>query len=201
MSIEIEVKFRVADRNDLIERVVAIGAERISEIVQTDTYYSHPARDFAVTDEALRLRTGGGQTDLTFKGPKRGGPTKTREEIEVVLAGTPGSEEQMTRLLSRLGFRPLITIAKSRVLFQVTMNGKRMQVAVDEVQSLGSFAEVETIAQTDAEVPDAQRVVLDLSRALRLTDVEPRSYLRMALERHDRGPAVTVTRPNSAGTT
>ncbi|MBV8267850.1 MAG: hypothetical protein JO252_16105, partial [Planctomycetaceae bacterium] len=50
---------------------------------------------------------------------------------------------------------------------------------------------VEAIAEDEADLPAAQGAVLDLADVLGLTDVEPRSYLRMALEQRpaDRPPA------------
>ena len=47
---------------------------------------------------------------------------------------------------------------------------------------LGTFVEVETIADGEADVPAAQRTVIDIAASLGLTDLEPKSYLRMALE-------------------
>src|SRR5262249_3993479 len=86
MSIEIEVKYRVSDHKGVSDRLSRLGGESVSSFVQTDTYYAHPARDFAQTDEALRLGSDDHGNRLTYKGPKWGGPTKTREEIEVPVA-------------------------------------------------------------------------------------------------------------------
>ena len=43
--------------------------------------------------------------------------------------------------------------------------------------------EVETLARDSEDLPAAQHAVLECARALGLGDVEPRSYLRMTLER------------------
>jgi adenylate cyclase, class 2 len=185
MSVEIEIKYRLADRGDALARVLSLGATQVSESSQADTYFSHPARDFRRTDEALRLRIDSAGNHLTYKGPKREGPTKTREEIEIPLGAGPECEQRVTQLLSRLGFQAIITIAKSRSLFQLNARGRPLQVALDEVRDLGAFAEVECIAETEADVPAAQEAVLALARQLNLTAVEPRTYLRMALEQQE----------------
>src|SRR3954470_9352312 len=103
MGYEVEMKFRGADHAELARRLAGLGAEAGPAIDQEDVYLSHPARDFARTNEALRLRRAGSDNRITYKGPKRGGPTKTREEVEVPLA--PGREtlEQMARVFENLG--------------------------------------------------------------------------------------------------
>ena len=44
-----------------------------------------PCRDFAQTDEALRIRTVGDTSFVTYKGPKLDATTKTRRELELPL--------------------------------------------------------------------------------------------------------------------
>lgn len=54
--IEVEVKAHVSDFKGVKQRLIEIGAERIGEEHQEDTYFNAPHRDFAKTDEALRIR-------------------------------------------------------------------------------------------------------------------------------------------------
>lgn len=183
MSIEIEIKFRVPDPHAVRAQALALGASPAGEARHIDRYFAHPARDFAQTDEALRVRSTQDANHITYKGPKRGGPAKTREELEVAFEAGPEAERTLAQILERLGFRIVLTIAKQRRTHRLLHEGRAMIVALDDVEGLGSFAEVETIAQSEPDVPDAQQAVLDLAHALGLAVVEPRSYLRMALER------------------
>ena len=80
---EVEIKFRAADLEALGRRLLSLGAEPIGTSEQEDLYLAHPSRDFASTDEALRLRRVGDMNRITYKGPKLGGPTKTREETPI----------------------------------------------------------------------------------------------------------------------
>lgn len=187
MSVEIEVKYRVPDLGEVLRRVQEVGAPPAEEAAHVDRYLAHPARDFAQTDEAFRIRSGPGGNRLTYKGPKRGGPTKTREEIEVAFEPGAEGEARMVRLLERLGFRTVLTIAKTRREFHLVREGRPLNVALDQVEGLGSFAEVETLAESEGDVQGAQQAVLRLAGELGLTEVEPRSYLRMALERAANG--------------
>jgi adenylate cyclase class 2 len=60
-----------------------------------------------------------------------------------------------------------------------------MAVSLDLAEGLGAFAEVETLVEAESDLPAAQQAVVAMAKDLGLTEVEPRSYLRMVLE--DRG--------------
>ena len=77
MAFEVEQKFRTSKLSSLRNRLASAGATASGEIEQADTYYSHPQRDFAATDEALRLRRVGDANYFTYKGPKLDATTKT----------------------------------------------------------------------------------------------------------------------------
>lgn len=183
MGIEIELKFRVADHAAIAENLQALGAAAGATVDQVDIYFRHPCRDFAATDEAFRLRGVGPNNHLTYKGPKQGGPTKTREEIELPIGAGSHARDEWLTLLARLGFTAFATIRKTRRSFTHRVGERSVEIALDDAGELGSFVEVESLAEDAAELPLAQAAVLDLARELRLTSVEPRSYLRMVLER------------------
>jgi adenylate cyclase, class 2 len=61
-------------------------------------------------------------------------------------------------------------------------------VALDVAEGLGSFVEVETIVESEADFPDARQAVIKLAGELGLNELEPRSYLRMLLERETGAP-------------
>jgi adenylate cyclase class 2 len=187
MGYEVELKFRVVDRPALLAALQRHGAEAGNAIVQEDHYLAHPVRDYAATDEALRLRREGPYNAVTYKGPKQGGPTKTREELEVFFAPGDRTFDELRRLFERLGFRPVRTIRKTRRLMALRSHDRDMTVALDEVDGLGTFAEVETLAADEADLRPAQAAVLAVVAELGLAEVEPRSYLRMHLERDEAG--------------
>jgi adenylate cyclase, class 2 len=182
MGYEVEVKYRSVDHDQLRSRLEALNAAADSTVVQEDIYLSHPSRDFALTNEALRLRRIGTENRITYKGPRRSGPTKTREEIEIPFAEGDEALGQLSRLFTNLGFQPVATIRKSRTTFHLTEQLHKIEVALDRAEGLGDFAEIETLAATESELPAAQAAVLAVASQLGLTEVEPRSYLRMALE-------------------
>jgi adenylate cyclase, class 2 len=185
MGYEVEVKYRLVEHDQLERRLAERGADREPEITHEDIYLSHPSRDFTASNEAFRIRRIGADNRITYKGPRRSGPTKTREEIEISVASGEVAFNQLLRLFENLGFRPVATVRKSRANFHLNQQGRAVVVALDRAPGLGIFAEIEALAETEAELPAAQAAVLALADDLGLTEVEPRSYLRMLLDRRD----------------
>jgi adenylate cyclase class 2 len=190
MSYEVELKFRVADHAPIEEALRRLGSHAGDVVIQSDAYLAHPARDFAVSGEALRLRCDGPANRITYKGPKHGGPTKTREELEVPLASGAEARACAQSIFARLGFRQVAEIHKRRTPFHLDYQGRPVEVALDSVDQLGAFVEIETIVAEKTGLGDAQQTVLALAKELGLSEPEVRSYLRMFLERlkaeHDR---------------
>ena len=182
MSYEIELKFRTRDHERVAARLEELGAAKRATVHQEDIYLNHPSRDFAATHEAFRLRKVGDWNALTYKGPKRQGPAKTREEIEIPYESGSEAAESMHRMQGLLGFRTVATIRKSRTAYTLVHDDWPVEVALDEAENLGSFVEIEVIAESENAIAKAQAVVLSLAKELHLDDIESRSYLRMSLE-------------------
>ncbi len=182
MGYEVEVKYRSVDHALLEQRLIALGASRTPTVRQVDVYLNHPSRDFAATNEAFRLRTIGDENRITYKGPRRPGPTKTRKEIEIRAADGASAAGQLLELFVLLGFRPVATVRKTRTPFLMSRAGHSLEVTLDRADGLGDFVEIEALAESETDLAAAQSAVLALARELGLTDVEPRSYLRMVLD-------------------
>jgi adenylate cyclase, class 2 len=187
MSYEVEVKYRSVDHDRLRRLLIERGAREGPAEEQVDIYLRHPARDFAQTHEALRLRRIGLDNRITYKGPRFPGPTKTREEIEIPFKEGAESFRDLSRLFENLGFQPVATVRKRRTTFHLSGPPHEIEVTLDHVDGLGDFAEIETIAPDEAALPPAQAAVLALAAQLGLEAVEPRSYLRMILEARQDG--------------
>jgi len=184
---EVENKYRCEDLENLARRLEALGAERAAALDQEDLYFAHPCRDFRITDEAFRLRREGAANELTYKGPKRAGPTKIREEIEVPFESGASGWGRMSALVEALGFRPVARIAKVRSPFRLTWHSQAVSIGLDEVERLGRFVEIETIGAGEVELEAAEAAVVSLAERLGLarSQIERRSYLRMILGESD----------------
>jgi adenylate cyclase class 2 len=180
MLYEVENKFPVEDLESMARRLVAHGARFDEAIEQVDHYFAHPARDFAQTDEALRIRRVGECNLVTYKGPKIDQATKTRYELELPLATGGELARQYVQLLRALGFRSVAEVRKRRRCGRFTWRQWPVEATLDEVEGVGRFVELEI--RTDADtLREAQTSLIALAAELGLTNVERRSYLEMLL--------------------
>lgn len=181
MSFEVEQKFAIANPLALEQALVALGTRHDGPIVQVDTYFNHPTRDFAETDEAFRLRQVGDENCVTYKGPKLDAATKTRREIELPLGHGAEVAKQFAEMVGLLGFRRVAQVRKERRVFLVTWENRQVEVALDEVEGLGSFIELETAA-SEQDLESAKACIASLAKRLELSRSERRSYLELLLE-------------------
>ncbi len=181
-TLEIEVKFTVADRSALERRLLERQAPADAPRQDEDHYFNAPDRDFAQTDEAFRMRRIGQANFVTYKGPKLDRETKTRTEIEVPLAEGDAAATDFARLLTQLGYRPVAIVRKQRQVYHLSEDGFAVEVCLDEVDGLGSFAELEIIAP-HAQLDAAKAVLARLTTEFGLGPSERRSYLQLLLEK------------------
>jgi adenylate cyclase class 2 len=181
MSYEVEQKFWVDHVPGLQQRLVELGA-RTGRIEQhSDTYYNHPCRDFAQTQEALRIRRIDNTPHITYKGTKLPGAVKARRELEWPLHPGDPDGRRTEELWQFLGFRSVATVSKTRQIYEFSGKWSEFTVVIDDVDRLGTFAEIELVVEGEAEIDAARDRILQLASTLGLTRDEPRSYLRMFL--------------------
>ena len=72
--IEVEVKAKIDNFEDMRKKLNNLGAIKTKEEFQEDIYFNSPIVDFAKTDEALRIRTTKQGNEkhifITYKGGK-----------------------------------------------------------------------------------------------------------------------------------
>lgn len=178
--LEIEMKFPVTDFTSIGARLRDWQATGDPPREDRDRYYNAPDRDFAVTDEALRIRSIGDKNFITYKGPKRDAQTKTRTEVEVPLADGPEVANAFGRILTHLGYRPVAVVRKGRRVFHVRRQAFAVEVCLDQVEELGCFVEVEILAAED-QLEAARNVLVEIAKQLGLEKSERRSYLELLL--------------------
>ena len=169
---EVEIKVPAA-LDETRERLRGAGAERVDARRQRDTYYDAPHREFAETDEALRIRR---ETPLssddgpssasddgpsseadesatfTYKGPLIEGASKTRAEHETGV----DDGEALAAALSGLGFEPAETVEKRREFW--SYDG--FTVTLDAVTGLDEYVEIEREVEAEAEVDAAREAAI-----------------------------------------
>lgn len=180
MHYEVEMKFPVADMAAFEARLTSLGATISTPQSEVDVYFAHPARNFAKTDEALRIRRKGTANFVTYKGPKIDAVTKTRHEIDLPLP--PGEETAVswTGMLNALGFVAVGEVRKSRRKAHVDWQGQSVEVSLDQVDRVGTFVELELVVEPE-NVETAKACIMSLAQALGIEGSERRSYLELLL--------------------
>ncbi|MDG2303846.1 MAG: class IV adenylate cyclase [Candidatus Binatia bacterium] len=176
--LEAEIKLQIDEptAEALHTRLATLGASAQPSLDQRDLYFAHPGRDFAQTDEALRLRFDAGGLKVTYKGPKLDPPRKTREEIEFPL----GTELDTARtFLERLGFTTVAGVVKDRTEY-VLDGPPRAVISLDRIDGLGVFCEIEVAT---ASVEQGRTSLEELARRLEVGEHPPiaESYLELLL--------------------
>lgn len=176
-----EVELKVKASHDAVrDRLAALDAEAVDTVVQVDTYYDAPHRDFAATDEALRIRresrTGGDQTTrVTYKGPLVEDASKTRREVETGVE----DGDRLDDIFDALGFSPAAVVEKERERYALG----DYTVTLDSIADLGEFVEIEREA-TESDLDDARDGAIEHLRDLHLDPDEQirTSYLGLLLD-------------------
>jgi adenylate cyclase class 2 len=185
MQLEVEQKHRVEDVAAMVARLEQRGVTVGPPVSQSDQYFAHPSRDFAKTDEALRIRTVGGRSFVTYKGPKLDATTKTRRELELPLEDTDAEGSRFGELLQALEFRPVACVRKHRRSFHLQHCGREVEGALDDVEGVGTFIELE-LQVNDADLEGARATIISLASELTLGESERRSYLELLLLQRER---------------
>jgi len=142
-----------------LDSLRTMRAKLKDELIEKDLYFSIPSSSTLEKGSIIRVREDRNQNDeskiiLSYKSPNalREG-VETREEIEVqVLSDVPS----LIRLLGKLDLKPLVAVNKRRVEYSLTYKGVHFNVTLDNVDTLGSFTEIELISNRK---DDAQKLI------------------------------------------
>jgi len=171
--LEIELKVRVDSLDPIRQNLKDRHAEFRGKQHEHDLYYNAPHRDFGSTDEALRVRYTDGPALVTYKGRKlREYGLKAREELNTAVE----SGEVFEQILDRLGFTKTAEVNKWRENYKLG----NASFALDLVDHLGTFVEIEIMAETDGS--DAASQIQKIAKEMEISG-EPilASYLELLL--------------------
>ncbi|MDL2235230.1 class IV adenylate cyclase [Christensenellaceae bacterium OttesenSCG-928-L17] len=181
--LEIEIKAKADNHAELVKNLLLRGFCKEHTLRERDTYFNGVDRNFKQTDEALRLRSteklasGERHAAITYKGPKIDNVSQTRKEYEVCVGDGP----RMQDLLMALGYAPVLTVQKERAYY----TRGDITACVDEVEGLGSFVELEIVAEESAASDEAVETLFILLEALGISRAActRKSYLEMLLHK------------------
>jgi adenylate cyclase class 2 len=152
--IEIEVKLRIKDVAVLEKKLLEQGYKLIETLRETDTYFDGGINGIKKSGQALRVRrtfncvTGKEQSAITFKGEKIDTVSMARLELETAVENGEVTE----RILCALGFYPVQPIVVK--IRKILRNGD-ICACLDDVQELGTFLELEIMAESEEARPAA----------------------------------------------
>ena len=174
MLYEVESKNRVESIDRIKQILEENNAGYLGVSMQDDMYYNSLIRDYAKTDEALRIRNTGDSAELTYKGPKvKTSGVKAREEYNV----TVSSAADMENILTKTGFFVSRGVKKRREEYSFM----GATVALDIVEGLGHFVEIEIISE------DKDSAAGKIKEIKKFLDIEGESistsYLEMIIEK------------------
>lgn len=170
---EIEIKLRVKDLSEIKKKLEASGCVLSEPISQHDVIYSlggsnKEFQGLKKGDIVIRIRYLKDKAIFTLKKQQTGELDSLEYETVV------GDPKQMDQALQALGYQPAVEVKKVR------QKGKlgEYEVCLDQVESLGSFIELEKLTVDDA---DPELVTNELfsvleSYGLSRKDSEGRGY-------------------------
>jgi adenylate cyclase class 2 len=139
MYIEIEAKLKVDSFKGIEKRLKALDAEFLRGRLHTDAYFDDGKSTLRKSDSALRIRHQligrRDQVVITFKGPRREGRFKQRQEIQFGISDADIAET----FLAAIGYKKALVFQKKRRVWR--LGG--CEVALDELPLLGTFVEIE----------------------------------------------------------
>ena len=176
IMIEVEIKAKIDDKNDALNKINSLGATYSHSEEQEDIYFNAPDKDYKQTDEALRIRLIPTDDEikkiLTYKGPKIDSESKTRKEIEVEISDL----DKMTDILIELGFKPSAIVSKVRRIFKY----KDYTLTLDKLEKIGYYMEIEYVCDDDENIENIRNNIMKIFEKMDITSgFERRSYLEL----------------------
>jgi adenylate cyclase class 2 len=159
MAQEIEVKFPLRDRNDLVRRLHEIGAQRLYPETFEDNIVLDRRGELRTKGALLRVRKFGKYSIATYKGPMSiEGGVKSREEVQTGVE----SFELAIQLLDALGYKPVFRYQKFREVWRL----RDVEVVLDRTP-IGEYFEIEGPIETIRTI--AAELEMNMDQAIRQT--------------------------------
>jgi adenylate cyclase, class 2 len=159
MAQEIEVKFPLRDRHELVRKLHDIGGQRLYPETFEDNIVLDRRGELRTKGALLRVRKFGKYSIATFKGPMSiEGGVKTREEVQTGVE----SFELAIQLFDSLGYKPVFRYQKFREVWRV----REAEVVIDRTP-IGEYFEIE--GQIDMIRSLAADLGMEMEQAIRQT--------------------------------
>ena len=159
MAQEIEVKFSLRDRNELVRKLHEIGAQRLYPETFEDNIVLDRRGELRTRGSLLRVRKFGKYSIATYKGPMSiEGGVKSREEVQTGVE----SFELAIKIFDALGFKPVFRYQKFREVWRL----RESEVVLDRTP-IGDYFEIEGPIDTIRTI--AAELGMNMEQAIRQT--------------------------------
>lgn len=182
---EIEIKIPVSETKFFeIKEKLKASAKFIKHTEQKDKYYTPSHRDFILEKypfEWLSIRERGGKNTLNYKHyyPERAETNTHCDEYETEITDL----KQVEKILKALNFNELVTVNKKRDTYELGT----FEIALDTVEELGYFIEVEATKHEDT-IEKTRNALFEFAKTLGLkneeADKQGYPYLIMKKKKH-----------------
>ena len=158
---EIEVKILEINKDEVIRKLKAMGAEQTFDGEVESFFIDFPDRSIVSAGNVLRLRRLGVKYQLTFKGKHQKSFAKVREELEVEVSDI----SVMKKILLSIGLVEYRSLLKHRTSFKL---GK-IHFDIDTITGIPTFMEIES---------NSEEIIMEAIVALGFSakDAKPWSY-------------------------
>ncbi|MDR2830969.1 MAG: class IV adenylate cyclase [Methanobrevibacter sp.] len=178
--IEVEIKAKISDFNDVKGKLKEFKISKVSEEIQEDIYLERDDIGFAKNDKAFRIRKIIKEDNktivITYKGPKVDEVSKTREEIELCVE----DEDKILKIFERLGFYKGGFVKKRREIY----NLDEYVISLDNVEGLDPYIEIEVDLEDGSDYQDHINKIYGIFTKLNINDgFETNSYLELLMSK------------------
>ncbi len=171
MNIEVEIRAKVNNFDEIKKALEKIGADFVNSKKQIDKIFG--AAKFLDSEHKIiegglsaRIREVDGKRALEFK-------EIIREKGGIELSCEIPTIEMAEKMLKKLDFEEAFTIEKTRE----TYSYKDFEIALDNVEQLGSFIEIEKLIDSEEGIGEARKECVDLLEKISPgSEIETRKY-------------------------
>lgn len=177
---EIEVKYRLDNVNELISRLEKLGC-KISNIEdQKDTVYVTNLKNINFKPGSIFLRVRKNNDKIELNAKKHHHMMQSREEVEFEVS----SYEDANHFLELIGFKKWVEVVKKRI----HTTYENCNICIDEVDSLGSFVELEYVVEDLEKDQDVLQRIVKIAKKLEIdtTQEVEQYYDEMIAQKEDK---------------
>lgn len=132
---EIEVKILEINKDEIIKKLVELGAEKVFDDSIEAVYFDLDDNSLSENDRILRLRKKGEKAELTFKEGMSRDEAKIMKEFNTEI----DDFESMKRILEGIGFKEFKQVKKRRISYLLG----DVRFEIDTLPNIPTFLEIE----------------------------------------------------------